>query len=236
MQTLPRYQQIIDYYRSLIESGKLVEGFKMPTEEEMCNQFNVSRITIRRALDGLMQDGYIFKQQGKGSFVTTKRTDIQLNHLQGFNEEMRALGYEPSSKLISMEIVNPTEAIANALGINVTQKIYFIIRLRCADGMPMAIERVHLPFYRFPGIEHEDLTKSLYETFKQKYGCELTKAEQFIKAGSASDEDAELLDIKPGKPVLLISRSTFERSGKPFEYVQSTYRGDKYQFNVTINK
>lgn len=236
MKALPRYQHIINYYRTLIESGKLTEGYKIPTEEEMCDHFNVSRITIRRALDGLMQEGFIYKQQGKGSFVTTKKTDIQLNHLQGFNEEMKALGFTPSTVLISMELIPPTEIIAASLGITGTQKVYVITRLRCADGMPMAIEKVHMPFSRFAGIEQEDLTQSLYAILRQKFGCEFIKAKQSIKASCATDSDCELLEIKPGKPVLLINRITYEQSGKPFEFVQSTYRGDKYQFNVTIEK
>jgi GntR family transcriptional regulator len=236
MQALPRYQHIINYYRTLIESGKLTEGSKIPTEEEMCDHFNVSRITIRRALDGLMQEGYIYKQQGKGSFVTTKRTDIQLNHLQGFNQEMRALGFDPSTKLISMELIAPSEIVAASLVISSTQKVYVITRLRCADGMPMAIEKVHMPFSRFAGIEHEDFTQSLYEILRQKFGCEFIKAEQSIKASCATESDSELLEIKLGKPVLLINRVTYDQTGKPFEFVQSTYRGDKYQFNVTIEK
>ncbi len=149
---------------------------------------------------------------------------------------MKALGLVPSTTLISKEIITPSEAVAKALGINISQKIYLIIRLRCADNMPMAIERVHLPFHRFPGLENEDLTKSLYEVLRFNYRCENKKAVQCIKAGSASDKEAELLKIKIGKPVLYIRRTTYERDGKPFEYVQSTYRGDKYQFNVTINK
>jgi len=236
MKSISRYQQVINYYQALIESGKLVEGDKMPTEEEMCNLFNVSRITIRRALDGLTQEGYIYKLQGKGSFVTTKKTDIQMNHLRGFSEEMKSLGLTPSTELVSKEIITPSEAVAKALGINETQKVYIITRLRCADGLPIAIERVHLPFYRFPGLENEDLTKSLYDVLRNKYGCETKKAEQCIKAGSASESDTQILKIKPGKAVLLISRTTFEQDGRPFEYVQSAYRADKYQFNVTIHK
>lgn len=236
MKVIPRYMQVMNYYLALIESGKLSDGDKMPTEEEICNLFNVSRITVRRALDGLTQEGYIYKVHGKGSFITTKKTDIQLNHLQGFSEEMRALGLEPTTRLISKDIIAPSEAVAAHLGIDTSQKIYFITRLRCADGIPMAIERVHIPFFRFPGIENEDLTKSLYEILRQNYGCESSKAVQCIQAGIASKVDAELLEIKSGRAVLCISRTTYEQNGRAFEYVQSTYRGDKYQFNVTLNK
>ena len=100
MKAAPRYSQIISYYRSLIESGKLAEGDKMPTEETIGEIFGVSRITVRQALDGLAQSGYIYKIQGKGSFVAAKKAGMQLNHLIGFSDEMRSIGMEPSTSLI----------------------------------------------------------------------------------------------------------------------------------------
>ena len=126
------------------------------------------------------------------------------------------------------------EKVAKALNIDVTQKIYFLTRIRCADGVPMAVEKVHMPFYRFAGIETQDLSKSLYALLKEQYGCECSKAVQSIQAGAASSHDAKLLKIKTGMPVLCISRTTYGMDGAPFEYVDSIYRGDKYIFNVTL--
>ena len=210
----------------MIDAGKLSEGQQMPTEEAIGALFSVSRITVRQALDGLAQAGYIYKVQGKGSFVASKKAGMQLNHLIGFSDEMRSLGLEPST----------TEAVAKALNIDVTQKIYFLTRIRCADGVPMAVEKVHMPFYRFAGIETQDLSKSLYALLKEQYGCECSKAVQSIQAGAASSHDAKLLKIKTGMPVLCISRTTYGMDGAPFEYVDSIYRGDKYIFNVTLEK
>ena len=128
------------------------------------------------------------------------------------------------------------DTVAKALNIDVTQKIYFLTRIRCADGVPMAVEKVHMPFYRFAGIETQDLSKSLYALLKEQYGCECSKAVQSIQAGAASSHDAKLLKIKTGMPVLCISRTTYGMDGAPFEYVDSIYRGDKYIFNVTLEK
>lgn len=161
MKAAPRYSQIISYYQSLIESGKLVEGEQMPTEEAIGELFGVSRITVRQALDGLSQGGYIYKVQGKGSFVTSRKANMRLDHLIGFSEEMRGLGMDPSSTLIDQVIMNPSETIARALKLDKTQKVYVISRVRCADGIPMAVERVFLPFTRFAGIETQDLKESL---------------------------------------------------------------------------
>jgi GntR family transcriptional regulator len=236
MKSLPRYMQVINYYIPLIKSGKLTEGEKMPTEEEICELFNISRITVRRALDGLQQGGYIYKQQGKGSFVMTKKTGFQLNHLKGFTEEMRILGKDPSSEIIAFDIVAPTEKAAEVLNIDKNQKIYLLERLRLADGVPIAIERVHLPFYRFPTLRNADLKDSLYEILQYQFGCESYKGIQEIHAGLASEEEARLLQIMPGCAVLHINRTTYEQDGVAYEYVESTYRGDQYQFTVTLYK
>lgn len=236
MKAMPRYLQVMNYYIPLIKSGKLKDGDKMPTEEEICSLFNISRITVRRALEGLRQNGYIYKLQGKGSFVTTKKTGFQLNHLKGFTEEMKLLGKEPASIIISAEIITPSDKVAQVLNIESSQKIYLLVRLRCADGAPIAIEKVHLPFYRFPTLQSENLSGSLYEILQLKYGCESFKGDQEIRAGLASEEEAQLLDITPGAAVLHINRTTFEQDEVPYEYVESTYRGDQYQFQVTLFK
>ncbi len=236
MKDAPKYSQIITYYQELIEKGKLQEEEQMPTESEIGVLFNVSRITVRQALDGLQQLGYIYKVQGKGSFVSSKKTGMQLNQLKGFSEEMRNLGLEPSTILVKLEMIHPTENVANALGIDASQQIYAITRVRCADNTRMALEYVHIPFSRFPGLENYDLTTSLYTLLNEKYRCFTSKAVQSIQAGEASREDARLLQIKAGAPVLRITRTTYTREGVPFEYVESIYRGDKYVFNVTLEQ
>ena len=236
MKPLPRYMQVMNYYIPLIKSGKLKEGEKMPTEEEICELFNISRITVRRALDGLQQGGYIYKQQGRGSFVMMKKAGFQLNHLKGFTEEMKMLGKEPSSEIISFDTVAPSQKVAEILNIDVHQKIYLLERLRLADGVPIAIERVHLPFYRFPTLGTVNLQESLYEILHYQYGCESFKGMQEIRAGLASDEEAKRLQVERGCAVLHIHRTTYEQDGMAYEYVESTYRGDLYQFQVTLYK
>lgn len=236
MKTAPRYSQIIDYYRSLIESGKLAEGDRIPTEEAIGELFGVSRITVRQALDGLAQGGYIYKIQGKGSFVSAKKAGMQLNHLIGFSDEMRGIGMEPSTVLIDQSLTEAGETVAAALKLEKDQKVYQISRVRCADGIAMAVEKVCLPFSRFAGLENFDLGQSLYALLRQKYGCEPVRAAQSIQAGLANSADAKLLQIKTGSPVLRITRTAYDSADAPFEYTESVYRGDKYIFNVTLEK
>jgi len=233
---MTRYAQITEYYTDLISKGILKEGQKMPTEEEICNLFNVSRITVRRGLDELARSGYIYRLQGKGSFVSTEKADMQLNHLIGFSQEMRMLGREPSTKVISIDIMKPPDTVANPLCLTGEQMIYRLIRLRSADDLPMAVERVHLPFFLFPGLEHEKLDHSLYEILGAKYGCRIHRGTQSIQPGFVTGTDAELLQVQPKSVALYISRTTYTNEDVPVEYVESVYRGDKYKFNVTLYK
>jgi GntR family transcriptional regulator len=109
-------------------------------------------------------------------------------------------------------------------------------RLRLADNVPIAIERVHLPFYRFPTLRTVNVEESLYDILQYQFGCESYKGIEEIHAGLASEEEAELLQIAPGSAVLRINRTTYEQEGMAYEYVESTYRGDRYQFTVTLYK
>lgn len=234
MSRATRYARIVEYYTDKINKGNLKEGQKLPTEMEIGLLFNVSRITVRRALDELVQSGFVYRLQGKGSYISTEKTDMQLNSLVGFSQEMKMLGRVPSTKVISLDIMKPTNNIATALKLSFEQMVYRLVRLRSADGLPMAVERVHLPFYLFPGLEHEKLDTSLYEVLGTKYGCKIHKGAQSIQAGIVTGNDAELLQIHPRGVGLYIFRTTYDKSDIPIEFVESVYRGDKYKFNVTL--
>lgn len=234
MNGTPLYAQIVQYYGDRIDAEKLAEGDQMPTEEEIGGLFNVSRITVRKALDELSRRGYIQKVHGKGSFVTGRKMEMQLNHLIGFSEEMRLLGLTPSTQLLEQGIEPPGPKAAEALEMDPAQKVYTFTRLRCANAVPIAVERVSLPFHRFPGLENHDLTSSLYALLRERYGCERHWARQRIQAAAAGKRDAERLGVKPGFPVMLIDRVTHEPDGRPFEYVHSTYNSQRYVFNVTL--
>lgn len=206
----------------------------MPTEKAVCDLFNVSRITVRKAYDALSQNGYIRKEQGKGSFVNSKEAGLQLNQLCGFSEEMRLLGKEPSTRLIRHQVIAPGDQAKKALMMEAGQKVHVFERLRCADGVPMALEAVHLPFHLFPDIENHDITQSLYKLLMEQYYCNPSRAEQSIRADLAGPHAERHLKVKSGKPVLTITRVTFDQYGTPFEYVESTYRGDRYAFHVSL--
>jgi len=230
----PRYVQIIQYFVDKIESGNLNNGDKLPTEEEICKFFNVSRITARQALNELSNGGYIVKKQGIGSYVKDKMK-MQLNSLQGFSEEMISKGLTPRSELLSLEAGTPSIEVAEKLKISMSIKVYSISRLRYANDVALSLENAYIPSFHCPGIERYDLTSSLYKVLNENYGISAQKANQTIEAGFIDKKTAKLLDVKIGTQALIIERITYFNEN-PFEYVKSVYRGDKYKFYVDLYK
>lgn len=232
----PKYTHIFQHFVDKIKSGELKDGDKLPTEDILCSYFNVSRITVRNALNELMHEGYIIKKHGKGSYVNTGVAKMQLNSLQGFTEEMKSRGMVPSSKLLNIALINANNIVAGKLHIEIGSKVYCIERLRMANDEPMSIEKVYIPYYLCSDIDRYDLTKSLYEILDKNYGLYPKKAEQSIEASSAGKREQDILGIKLRSPVLKIERVSYLSNNTPLEYVTSVYRGDKYIFNVTIFK
>jgi len=232
----PKYQQIIQYILDKIENKEFKDGEKLPTEEELCSYFNVSRISVRKAFDELTHEGYIIRKHGKGSYVNAGVTVMQLNTLQGFTEEMKARGMEVTSKILSFILIDADNHIGEKLQIEEKSKVYVIERLRYVDQEPMAIETVYIPYFYCPDLNKHDLNNSLYGILQNHYGVCAVKANQSIEAGFANKREYEILNIKQRSPILRIERISYLSNNKPLEYVTSSYRGDKYKFNVTINK
>ncbi len=230
-----RYHQIAEYYRQIIDDKALNPGEKMPTEEQISALFQVSRITVRQAMGKLVQDGYIERVQGKGSYVKAQKVGMQLNHLQGFSEEMRAKGMIGSSQVLSVNVQPCDLKVAAQLGIDVGVQVISINRLRLADGEPMAVENVFIPFYLCPDLPQRDLSGSLYQTLDE-YGLRIARAQQNITAGFSSRSVCELLKIKPTVPTLQIERVTYLENGQPLECVFSSYRSDRYTFQVEMSR
>lgn len=236
MQTVPKYQRIYQHYADRIQSGELQDGQQLPTEEELCRLFGVSRVTVRNALNELAYQGYIVKKHSKGSFVRAGVASMCLDSLQGFTEEMARRGLTASARLLRAELENAGMLAAAKLDIDERSKVYIIERLRLVEGEPMAIEKVILPYFCCPDLIKHDLSQSLYGILDREYGLRLAQANQVLEAALAGKRESELLAIRQKAPVLRMERTSFLGNHTPLEYAVSVYRGDKYKFYVTMNK
>jgi GntR family transcriptional regulator len=223
-------RQLQDLVASTLRPGDALLG-----ERQLEEQFGVSRITVRRAISDLVQDGALVRIKGKGTFVSHGLVRSTL-HLASFNEDMRAAGFEPSTRVINASTAEPPAAAAEHLGLPVGEAAYQVRRLRLANGAPVSVDESWLPPGLLPGLLSEDLTGSLYRVLSAA-GHPVQHAEQTVEAAAAPEETAALLDIEPGAPVLLFRRRSFtgqEDPGTPIEYAISTYRSDRYQVSMRL--
>ncbi|WP_300351452.1 GntR family transcriptional regulator [Clostridium sp.] len=230
------YHQLETELIDLINKGDIKENDKLPSEREICNQYNVSRTTARQAIGELERKEYVYKIHGKGTFVSPKVYKQQLLKFYSFTEEMKKLGKKPSSEILGFELIKANEKIAIKLGINKDENIYKILRLRIADGIPMMLEFTYLPEYRFLKLQDKMLReRPMYDIFREKYNVSITKAKESFKPVLINKNDAKILNVKDGTAAMKIERITYEDENI-IEYTVSISRGDKFEYNVVLEE
>ncbi|WP_129728708.1 MULTISPECIES: GntR family transcriptional regulator [Bacillaceae] len=233
---LPIYYQLEEQIKKQIESGELQPGDMLPSEREYAELINISRMTVRQAMNNLVDDGYLYRQKGRGTFVAEKKVEQELGSLTSFTEDMKARGLVPSSKLLSFEIVPAPEKIANQLQIKEYAPVYEIKRIRLADQVPMALEIVYASANLIKGLTEEKVNHSLYQYIEEQLHLKIGHAAQSVEAAIASETEGEHLNIRKGSPILLLQRNTYLEDGTPLEFVKSSYRADRYTFTIHIKR
>lgn len=232
---VPVYYQIEQYLKKLIDQKQLKAGEQIPTERELTERFQVSRMTVRQALSNLVNAGVLIRIKGKGTFISgDQKIEKQLNSVNGFSEDMRLRGLNPTSKLLEFKQILADERTSGFLGVDVGDPIFIIKRIRRANHESLAIDTSFVPSAIVPNLTAADMEHSLYDYFEQKLGLAIDHAEQSFEAVLVSKKEAELLEIPENLPILLIGRLTFSRSGERLEYTQSLYRADRYKFTLSI--
>ncbi|MEY8291062.1 GntR family transcriptional regulator [Carnobacteriaceae bacterium 52-44] len=221
-------EKLIDKINNEMEVGDL-----LPSERKLTEIYDVSRTTVRLALDNLETRGYISRQHGKGSFVVDyHKTLINLSDMYSFTEQMKAIGQTPNTKLISYSIVNSTELLNDIFKNNET-KFIKLVRLRSSDNIPMLYEESYIPYSKFNQITEEDIDKrSLYDIFLEDYNEVVKLAQEEFSAGIASQEEAKQLEIKEHSAVLKIYRTTINIKNEVIEYTESKARPDKFSYRT----
>ncbi|WP_273888904.1 GntR family transcriptional regulator [Rubrobacter naiadicus] len=231
---IPKYHQLKEIIREMVEQEELKEGEMIPSERELCERFGISRMTVRQAVMELVNEGVLYREQGRGTFVAARKVQQPTARLTSFTQDMRERGMEPSSEVLEVEVEEAGLLVARRLGVEEGERVIRLRRLRLADGEPMALETSHLLYEVAKGVLGRDLAgRSLYEELSAA-GVEISRAEQSYEAVPVSEEEAALLGVEPGSAALLIERVTYDAGERPFEYVRSTYRGDRYRITATL--
>ncbi|MEA2528813.1 MAG: GntR family transcriptional regulator, N-acetylglucosamine utilization regulator [Thermomicrobiales bacterium] len=228
---LPRYYQLKEIIRERIRSSEWSPGSLIPSERELCERYGISRMTARQSITELVNEGLLYREQGKGTYVGRPKIAQQLLRLTGFTEDMRAREQRPGAKVLTAEMWPADEATAERLRIKVGQPVYRLRRLRLADSEPLAVETSCISFMGCERLLEKDLERdSLYGLLEIVYDMPPMEAEQELEADLARDEEAGLLEVEVGSPILRTRRVTATRRNQPIEYATSIYRGDKYRF------
>lgn len=225
----PRYAQLRRRLEEGIDTGVLRPNSSLPPERELAEITELSRVTVRKAIQELVREGLVEQRQGSGTFVreAVARMEQSLSHLTSFTEDMVQRGLDTTSKWLERGVFAPSEHEASALDLGSGGEVARIYRLREAGGRPMALERASLPLDILPNPL--DVTTSLYEVLSRR-GMRPVRAVQKISAINIAAAEADLLGVPEGAAGLSIERTSFLESGRVAELTRSLYRGDAYDF------
>lgn len=228
----PLYLQLQKVLRQAIAEDMLKPEEAIPAERDLAEEFAVSRITVRKAIGGLVSDGLVARRRGAGTFVTPPRVEKSFSNLTSFSQDMISRGRKPHSKWLrrTSGTVTPEEALS--LGLSPGSIVYRFDRIRYADDTPMALEHATIPSYCLPSADV--VGNSLYEALEAA-GHLPVRALQRLRAIACTAEQAEALGIEPGAPGLAIERRGFLADGRAAEFTRTYYRGDAYDVVAELN-
>ena len=230
-----RYELLAEALRQAIQNGVLQAGEFLLAERELSEKLGVSRVTVRRAFKPLLDDGQLVQKRGLGTFVPRNRPkslEKSLKFLNGFSEDIRNRGMEPSSQLVFKGLVAPIPEVCEALGVAPHMRVSCFRRIRFADGSIMAYEHAYFPLEAIDA-DAVDEGDSLYAHLDAR-GFRPVKARQSIKATNCDKELAGYLGIETGSAILDMERTSFDQAGKPVEFTHSYYRGDRYIYSTDV--
>ncbi len=228
---IPLYAQVKNYLQDEIEN-RMKPGDVIPSEPELEKRFNVSRITVRRALDELVSEGLIVRQQGRGTFVRKDPIAQELPRLLSWSAQMRKMGFEPRSAPAEIDLTEPTKEQAAQLNLSPGDQLVRIRRLRYADDEPICIMTNYIPEALVPGLVNQGLVNdSLYATLPS-FGLKPVRGEDRVETRTASDWEASQLNIGKWSPLLQVTRLTRDAANKPLYIAVVANRADKFVYTV----
>ncbi len=234
---VPLYFQMKEELKKQILTGKYSEGDLLPSEKEFKALYDLSSTTIRRALNDLVQEKYVERKVGKGTFVKVQKVTRNLRSVIGFTNNMLEMGFEPSTKVLSLKTLSVNIFAMERLSLKKGTEIFELKRLRLANDSPMMLETRYIRKDLCPGLDKHDLDTSLWSVFENKYGLQPNRHLQGMSITIVTGEDARRLEVEENTHIFLIRGVTFANNNIPIECEESLYRSDKYDltFEAELN-
>lgn len=231
---IPAYVKIHDAIRKEIEEGIWKIGQRLPSERDLADVYEVSRMTLRQAITLLVDEGILERRVGSGTYVSGRRVQEKMRGTTSFTEIVRAQGKTPSSQLISYQKKLAIEDEIKRLELRPTDFVVRMERVRFADKIPLVFEVASIPEKLIRQFKREEITEHFFQTLTDN-GFEIGKSQQTIYAKNASERVANFLTIPKGQAVLALTQVSYFTNGQPFEYVHSQYVGDRFEFYLENN-
>ena len=232
----PKYYILKKALIEKINQEELKVNELIPSERELISTYNVSRITVRRAISELVNEGYLYTVQGKGTFVKSDRYSQDLFSITSCTQDILNFGMTPGRLVIDARVVEADKKRCRILNLNSGEQVFRLERVYTADGEPINLTTTYLPYRYLPGIEHYDFAQcSLYQVLEQEYGITITKATRTVEAVLVSEDESELLQVEQGIPILLFGCTTYGKvRGRevPIETFKCRYRSDRFKFYI----
>jgi GntR family transcriptional regulator len=225
----PAYLRIAADLRDQIEAGELRPDTLIPSERELGRAFGVSRMTARQAVGVLENEGYVYRRPPRGTFVAQPRIPLRLG---SFSDEMVRRGLRPGAELLWAETRPPTQLVAQALSLDPDTPVHVLQRLRRADTEPIAIETTYLPASLAPGLLDEQLDGSVWALLREKFDVKPTRSAATIEVVTLDDVASHQLGVRTAAPGILLTRRTYDETGRCFEFARDLYRADRTEFQM----
>ena len=206
-------------------------GERLPGERELARRIGVARMTLRRAIEGLIADGFLERRPGSGTYARRPIVAAEFR-LASFSDEMSRRGIRPGSRIISFRRSKSTQLMARKLDIHVGTEIFVCTRLRLADDQAIALETLAIPVELIPKLQESDFQESLYQALQKNYGVRVMEAKSTISSISVSKTNANLLGISQNKPCLQVDMIDKDQHGRVIMYARCIYRGDRYEVQL----
>lgn len=232
---IPLYYQLKEILLNRIRNGEVEEGGFLPTEEELCKEFGVSRGTVRKAIAELKNEGYVVSEQGRGVFLVKPKFEQSLLRFYSIGREMQNKHLDFHTKVIVKEITKPTKGIQETLNLSEDEDLNKIVRVRYLDNEPVIIESIFIPIKICPNLLEEDLEEiPLYDILEDKYKLRILKVSETLEPVVLRKEEAKILGSKIGLPAFLVERITYLIDRSPIEVRKSVIRGDRFKFTTEL--
>lgn len=226
----PAYISIYNDIRKKIETNDWQVGQKLPSERTLAKVYNVSRMTLRQAVQVLVRDGLLVRRVGAGTFVARKKVQEKMEGVTGFSELIKAQGQEPSLKTVSFVEVIPNDTEKKILCLGDHDKIVRIERIRYGDNNPICYEVASVPLNLLTGLGKEELVHSLYTAIQKSSGHQIGRAEQRVTAVLSNEKISRFLAIPRASAILKVQQVSYLDDDRPFELVTAQYVGDRFEF------